>query len=198
VWIGSVDGRSPVRQLTDKDALVAFFGADGDIVFASNEADGHYLYRIATDGAPAQKLTQVFTIYSVSPDGRWVSGWLPPTPPNSVSLIPTINGSPILVCEACYTGGTFESGVWAPPISWSPDARFIYVKFKRATYAVPLQDGQMLPRIPPTGFTNEQEVAQLPGARRIGDGALFTGSNPSMYAVIRVSTQRNIYRVPVR
>jgi serine/threonine protein kinase/Tol biopolymer transport system component len=197
VLIAAVDGRSPPRQLTDKDGLAAFFGPKDDIIFASNETEGHFLYRVPQDGSTVRKLRQVFNVFSVSPDGQWVSAWSPPNPPNSVSLLPTSGGSPILVCEACYIGGTFESGLSPPPVSWSHDAKFVYVKFNRSTYAVPLRAGQMLPAIPAAGFGSEQEVARLPGAVRIADTVMFTGPSPSMYASTKVATQRNIYLVPV-
>src|SRR6185295_7576833 len=49
VWIAAVDGRTPPRQLTDKNGLAAFFGPKDDIIFASNEPEGHFLYRVAQD-----------------------------------------------------------------------------------------------------------------------------------------------------
>ena len=114
-----------------------------------------------------------------------------------MSLVPTSGGSPTLFCQACLTAGTFESSPWAPAVSWSPDGKFLYVKFNKSAYAIPLRPGQMLPPIPPAGFRTEQEISQLPGAQRIADLAVFTGPNPSLYAFTRVATQRNIYRVSV-
>jgi len=40
-------------------------------------------------------------------------------------------------------------------------------------------------------------VAALPGARLISEESVFPGPNPSVYAFMKVTTQRNIYRVPV-
>jgi hypothetical protein len=41
-------------------------------------------------------------------------------------------------------------------------------------------------------------VAALPGARLVSDEAnVFPGPEPSTYAFTKVTTQRNIYRVPV-
>ena len=82
-------------------------------------------------------------------------------------------------------------------MSWSQDSAFIYVKFNRSTFAIPLRHGVMFPPVPEAGFRTEVEVARLPGARRISDAAAFTGPNPSVYAFTRVATQRNIYRIPV-
>ena len=63
--------------------------------------------------------------------------------------------------------------------------------------AIPLRAGQMLPPIPAAGFQSKEAVAALPGARLISEESVFPGPNPSVYAFMKVTTQRNIYRVPV-
>jgi hypothetical protein len=35
------------------------------------------------------------------------------------------------------------------------------------------------------------------GARLVSEEYVYPGPNPSIYAFVKVSTQRNIYRVPV-
>jgi hypothetical protein len=82
---------------------------------------------------------------------------------------------------------------------WSRDGKFLYLHFAwttRATYAVPLQPGQILPPLPKDGISAET-VAGLPGVERIPQLRAFVGDNPSMYAFMRNTSQRNIYRVPV-
>jgi hypothetical protein len=57
----------------------------------------------------------------------------------------------------------------------------------------------MLPAIPAGGITSTEGVAALPGARLISEqDRPVPGPNPSTYAFTKVSTQRNIYRVPVQ
>jgi hypothetical protein len=56
----------------------------------------------------------------------------------------------------------------------------------------------MLPRVPDGGFPSKDAVADLPGARLISDAAdVYPGPNPTVHALLKVSTQRNLYRVPV-
>jgi len=55
----------------------------------------------------------------------------------------------------------------------------------------------MLPQLPASGFRSKEEVAAFPGARLIPQEGAFPGPNPSIYAFTKVSTHRNIYRVPV-
>ncbi len=57
---------------------------------------------------------------------------------------------------------------------------------------------KLSPKIPPKGFQSKDEIAALPGARRVSDEPnVFPGPNASIYAFTKVTTQRNIYRVPV-
>jgi hypothetical protein len=64
---------------------------------------------------------------------------------------------------------------------------------------IPLPPGQILPKIPPAGFTSEQEVAGLPGARRIDEVGVTPGPSPGVYAFYRGTTpQRNLYRIPIQ
>jgi len=67
------------------------------------------------------------------------------------------------------------------------------------TYLVPLPRGQALPRIPAGGFHSEEEVARLPGARRIEEMGVVPGPSPGVYAFYRGTTpQRNLYRIPIQ
>ena len=75
----------------------------------------------------------------------------------------------------------------------------MYLKFSGSVYAIPLQPGQVLPRIPAEGFPSKEAVAALPGARLVSaDDSAVTGPNPSIYAFTKQTTHRNIYRVPVQ
>jgi len=40
-------------------------------------------------------------------------------------------------------------------------------------------------------------VAALPGARLVSEKGVYPGPNPSIYALMKVTAQRSIYRVPV-
>ena len=64
------------------------------------------------------------------------------------------------------------------------------------SYIIPLAPGEAFPRLPAEGFHSEDEIARLPGARRI-DARTVPGPSRDVYAFYRGSTQRNLYRVPV-
>src|SRR5262249_34406285 len=138
--------------------------------------------------------TPMLIPFSVSPDGRWIPAQTPNQYGDS-TVWPVGGSSPTLLCADCsQPQGT---DLIPPPVSWSPDGRFVYLKFSGSTYAIPLQPGQMLPPIPTKGFPSKEAVAALPGARLVSEDSVFPGSNPSIYAFTKVATQRNIYRVPV-
>jgi len=114
----------------------------------------------------------------------------------AVIVYPVGGGSPTLICEKCAQLVSFERGTPPPYVSWSPDGKFFYLNFQGSIYAIPLRPGQALPPMPASGFRTKQEVAALPGARLIAEGA-FPGPNPAVYAFTKFAIQRNIYRVPV-
>jgi hypothetical protein len=54
-----------------------------------------------------------------------------------------------------------------------------------------------LPRIPAGGFRSEDEIASLPGTRRIPEWPLALSPSPDVYAFYRCTVQRNLYRIPI-
>jgi serine/threonine protein kinase len=198
VWLAKLDGRSEPRRLAPVKASTAFFGASGDIIFAE-ESEGHWAYRIREDGSELQKLitTPVLSLTAVSPDGQWLAA---PQGTDqaltAVMLYPAAGGASRILCNNCYLVGGVEAGL-SPLARWSPDGKFLYMQIDRSMYAIPLGPGQMLPPIPAAGFQSKEQVLALPGVRRMPEEEVFPGPNPSVYAFMKVATQRNIYRVPV-
>jgi hypothetical protein len=179
---------------------MAYFGAPGEVVFGSQEKVA-YIYRIKENGSGLQKMisTPMLLPFAVSPDGQWVTV-MDPKAWGALMVYPSGSNPPVKVCEGCAPPQGTDP--MPPPMSWTPDGRFVYVTFADAslvgpTYAIPLQPGHMLPPIPPSGFPSKEAVAALPGARLVSGESMYPGPNPSVYAFTKVSAQRNIYRVPV-
>jgi len=208
VWLAALNRRSPPRQVTANDARKAFFGPDGEVLFLGQEGDTNFLFRVKEDGSELPQVIppahyqgrQVYLAsfgLNVSPGGKWVVVGTPTEDmPAAVLVYPVGGGSPTLICGACAQNISFERGTIPPLVSWSPDGKFFYLNFQGSLYAIPLRPGQALPPIPASGFRTKEEVAALPGARLIAEGA-FPGPNPSVYAFTKFAIQRNIYRVPV-
>lgn len=194
VWWATLDGSAAPRQLSSLDSLTSFFGTNGDVFFAGGEGATKFLYRIKEDGGGLRKMTPdpVKVLYDVSPDGQWVAAWAG----RSVVAYPVGGGSPTMICPACANR--------APPdqpalVTWSRDGKLIYLHETglRLTYAVPLKPGQILPKLPASGIISPAAAAALRGAQMISEPRAFGGPNPSVYAFVRATTHRNIYRIPV-
>ena len=65
------------------------------------------------------------------------------------------------------------------------------------TYIVPLQQGKVLPPMPPGGFRSEDEIARLPGARYDATPSAPPVLSRDIYAFERRTVQRNLYRIPI-
>lgn len=65
------------------------------------------------------------------------------------------------------------------------------------SYIVALPPGHALPKIPAAGLLSEEEIASLPGARRINEVEVVPGTSPDVYAFYRGAAQRNLYRIPI-
>jgi hypothetical protein len=198
VWLAALNGLFAPRRLADMDnSYVAYFGAGRDVVFDGEEKGTGFLYHVKDDGSELHKILAApnLAVFAVSPDGRWVTAETPSQFGDTL-VYPAGGGSPTLICGGCSP----PQGTDVVParLSWTPDGRFLYLKFAGSTYAIPLQPGQMLPPIPASGFPSKEAVAALSGARLVAEGeGVYPGPNPSVYAFLKVATQRNIYRVPV-
>jgi eukaryotic-like serine/threonine-protein kinase len=195
VWLWSPNAQLPPRQVSPMDAAVAFFGAPGEVLFAGQKE--FYVYRVKDDGSELQKVitTPLFPL-AVSPDGQWIAVQ-DPAAWGALSVYPAGAGSPRRLCDLCAPPWGTEPQPFI--FGWAPNSEFAYWNFANATYAIPLQSGRLLPGIPAGGVQTKEGVAALPGARLISEqDRSVPGPNPSIYAFVKVSTQRNIYRVPVQ
>jgi Tol biopolymer transport system component len=195
VWIASLNGQTPPRQLTTIDGASAVFGAPGEVLFGDLESG--FVRRVKEDGTGLQKATAAGAqiLFAASPDGKWVSVQ-DSMAFGALMVYPTDQGAPRQLCDMCSSP---QGPDWIPPpVSWSPDGTHIYLRFSGSTYAVPLQRGSMLPPVPEGGFRSKDAIAALPGARLISEAAdVYPGPHPPVHAQLKVSTQRNLYRIPV-
>jgi serine/threonine protein kinase/Tol biopolymer transport system component len=187
LWIAAGDRQSPPRQLPNLEGRQPRFGPDGTIYFRRQDGAFTFAYAVAEDGTGLRKVVeqQINLMGDVSPDGRWILGWA-----GQQSLawhaFPLNGGAPVLL-------GNLD-GWW-----WTPRGDALVIDGIRGgnTYVVPVAAGAMLPALPPGGLHSEQELAALPGARKIEVGAV-PGPSPEVYAIQRQTIQRNLHRIPIR
>ena len=188
LWLARVDRALPPQPIANVEGHQPRFGPDGDIFFRRGEGAATYVYRVRTDGAnPRKAIDQPMPLLGeVSPDGRFVLGWtaLPGSDSSAVQFFPTEGGTPI------------ASGGWW---NWSPGARSASVTSADGTwsYIVPLQPGEPFSRMSAQGLRSESDVSQLPGARKVS-APIVPGPSSDVYAFYRTTTQRNLYRIPIR
>ena len=200
VWLAALDGRTPPIKITAMNSARAFFSAGNGVVFVGEENGSYFLFRSNADGTDAREITSTPMLFpfNVSPDGHWVAAGEGPKPENRdvLQVYPVDSGAPRFICR-CNPPPTFDNGPEPPLMSWTPDERFLYLKLEGSTYALPLKPGQSLPLLTAVGLPSKRAVAALPGAVLVSDGVVFPGPTPRLYAYMKVSTHRNIYRVPV-
>ena len=200
LWIAPLDGSSPPRLLSSLDSVRALFSPSGEVFFVASERGTNYLYRVQADGSGLRKVVPdpILFLYDISPDGKAFAAWEGKT--SSVAVYSTDGSSRTFLCSGCGTAGEENRGVTPPLVHWSRDGKYLYLHTtaSRETFAVPLRPGQFLPSsFPSSGIRWARDgFAALPGARALPQERAFGGPDPSVYAAPRVSTHRNIYRIP--
>jgi serine/threonine protein kinase/Tol biopolymer transport system component len=199
IWVGS-SGSAPHR-LPDVRSTRAVFGPDGNVYFVEGGITGRgQLSRIAPDGTGLVRLVRdpARYLYDVSPDGKWGAVW---TTGEDVRLY-SLEGHPAInVCTFCGTVGAEKRGVTPPVLSWSRSGKYLYLHAawtSRETYVIPLLAGEVLPPLPAEGVQTISQIPKLRGAQPVPQERAFMSDDPSVYAFIRNTTHRNIYRVPVK
>ena len=209
LWLAPLDHSAPPHQIPNVAGGFPRFLPDGEILFrqtAESTAVGTtgFMYRTKEDGSGMQKALEapVLIPYGISPDGKWLQAWAPVQKSGfpAMQLFPLAGGTPIPIATA--TG-----------FQWSRDGRYVSIMSLGGSlmpegrgYIVPLPPGQMYPSIPAGGFSSEEQVARLPGAKRIDlagadssvPGGLVPGPSADTYLFYRNRVQRNLYRIPIR
>lgn len=182
LWLVPFDHSSPPIQIPNVEGGQPRFGPGGDIFFRNVE----FVYRVRPDGTGLRKalLDTVLLQWDISPDRRWIVEWapLPGNGPPAIQAFPLEGGSPIRI------GGSFSF------LSWSLDGRSALLA---RSFVVPLAAGKSLPQVPTGGFHDNEEIARLPGARRIDAQGVVLGPSADVYAFYRGTIQKNLYRIPV-
>jgi hypothetical protein len=133
----------------------------------------------------------IYSFDGVSRDGRWIRAFAI----RAANEGPSWQAIPLDGAPSVQLGGAFA---W----HWSATEDMVAISGSPLpagrSYIVPLQPGEALPRTSAGGFRSERELAALPGARSIDSDTAVPGPSPDVYAFYRKTTQRNLYRIPIR
>jgi Tol biopolymer transport system component len=180
LWVAQLDHSSSPAQVPNVEGVQPLFGARGEIFFRRAES----VYRVRPDGTDLRKAVDApaYLIWSVSPDGRWIVGWGP------------LHDKGTAAMQAFSLDGERPIHI-GDSLTWTLDGRAVLLG---GSYFVPLAPGQSLPHIPEGGFSSDEEISRLPGARRVDEDGLAPGPSADVYAFYRGTIHRNLYRIPVR
>jgi len=191
-WIAAFDGTSPPRPIPGVEGKEPRFGGNGDILFRRMEGSSGFVYRVRPDGTGMHKVVDkpIFIFRGMSRDGRWIKAFTVPARNEGPSwqALPLDGGPSVPISAYTWHWSATEDSV---AISGTPLPA-------GRSYIVPLRSGQFLPLELREGVRSEQEVAELPGARRIDADMVVPGPSRDIYAFYRTTTQRNLYRIPIR
>jgi hypothetical protein len=198
LWVTSLDHQSPPRLVPDVQGYAPHLGEGGDIFFASEEQHPK-LSHVHTDGTGLQVVGRPgangMQLLGVSQDRQWA--------------LTRDRGTGALIAVSLGDSAAKQIVSNAPSdcrASWSADGKVLFLSMPTSpiasgiigrTYAVPLSNREMLPRVPPGGFQTLEELAKIPGMRVLEGYDVTPGPTSDIYAFSRASVQRNLYRVPI-
>ena len=193
IWIAPTDRRSGPRLLASGGDQVSF-GA-GELIFRALGAQSNTIERIGRDGAGRESIGdyRVLEKIGVSPDGEWIVAMVSADAFDTVA-IPRRGGALIRICSAgCLP-------------RWSPDGTYFYLPASDAggagaphapgrTLAIPLRAEKSLPELPAGGILPDTAWTGPPGTIVIDRAGVAPGPDPSTYAFVQQTVQRNLYRI---
>jgi Tol biopolymer transport system component len=196
IWIAALDARQPPRQVPGAIGESPRFGRRGDVIFVAAEREGLYLVWTREDGSERRTLGEIGSNVggTVSPDGEWISG-ISADRGHMVAF--SVQGSPpVPIFPYSHSSR----------LRWSADGSRLYFSIQYGaasafaagrTYSLPMDKGGVLPAMPAGGFRTEAEIAALPGIESVPYGDVVLGPSSSVYAFSKITTTRNLYRIPL-
>jgi hypothetical protein len=101
-------------------------------------------------------------------------------------------GTPVPICHSC--GG-----------AWGAGGNYLYLRFRDSgemgggvAVAIALSDGKQLPELPSNGYGSVEEVKGAVAKIDMSGKTIFApGPNPSVYAYVKATVQRNLFSIPL-
>jgi DNA-binding winged helix-turn-helix (wHTH) protein/Tol biopolymer transport system component len=195
LWVARFDRSSAPQMIASSGGDSPYFGPDGRIIYRSFDGAHYYLAQMNRDGSGRSNVVPypVGNILSISPDRRWITtvGTMPGVGGGTFA-VPIAGGPPRRICSGC-------------PVTWSLDGGALYLFLRKSslsdpgkTRVVSLRPGEMLPTLPPSGMRALDEPELFPGSHVIDAYGISPGPDPSVYAYVKTTMHRNLFRIPLR
>jgi Tol biopolymer transport system component/DNA-binding winged helix-turn-helix (wHTH) protein len=193
LWLAHLDGSSPPRLITSTGERAPHFGPDAQVLFQYTDGKANYIGQIRKDGSERSKLFPypISAFLTISPDRRWVAADVPLPNDDAIRAIPIRGGSSRRICTWCSA-------------DWAPDGKFFYIGLApnsrtttSKTLAIPVAAGETFPKLPSSGIRGLEDAKAIPGTRLLDGWFISPGPDPSMFAYVKTTMHRNLYRIPI-
>jgi serine/threonine protein kinase/Tol biopolymer transport system component len=192
IWLAPLDRSAPPKRIAASGEGSPHFGPDGTVWFRYSDGKANFIGLMKKDGSARRQMSSrpVSTVMSSSPDGRWLVVMAPASDSAAIDTIAIPAGTgdrPRLIGRGRY------------PVAWARDGRYVYVGLEngRQTVALPASPGE-LPELPDGGIRSREQASALRGARLIDGTEISPGPDPSVFAYVKTTTHRNLFRISLR
>ena len=198
IWLATLDRSSPPKLIAASGENSPYFGPDGYILYRLSDGKTHYAARMRRDGSGRSKLAPypIGNVQTVSADRRWIVSIMPSPDGKGAGTmaVPIDGGSPRRICTGACSG-----------IRWAADGKFLYLNLQASsqtsagkTLVIPLPHGEVFPTLPPAGIRGLEDAPAFPGFHVIEASTIAPGPDPSIYAYVKTTVHRNLFRIPLR
>jgi Tol biopolymer transport system component len=203
LWLAPADGSAPPGLIASTGERAPHFGPDAKVLFQFTDGKANYIGEMGKDGSERSKLFPypISALNTISPDQRWIVADVPLPNDDAIRAIP-IGGGPLRrICTWCS-------------VHWSADGKFFYIgslpnsqTSRGTTLALPVPVGETLPKLPTSGIHGPEDAMAIPGTRlldatevpvtELHSWVISPGPEPSVFAYVKTTMHRNLYRIPV-
>jgi Tol biopolymer transport system component len=193
LWLAHLDGSAPPRLIASHGERAPHFGPDAQVVFQFTDGKANYIGQMKKDGSELSRLLPypISAFLANSPDRRWIVADVPLPNDDAIRAIPVRGGSSQRICTWCSA-------------EWAPDGKFFYIGLapnsrttRSKTLAIPVPAGETLPKLPSSGIRGPEDAKAIPGTRLLDGWFISPGPEPSVFAYVKTTMHRNLYRIPV-
>jgi serine/threonine protein kinase/Tol biopolymer transport system component len=196
LWLAQLNLRSSPRQFASSvDEDQPAFALNGYIYFRAAEGGSNFLYRMKEDGSERLKVLSdpILEFDAVSPDARWAVIFQAVSEnqdfSNATAAVPLGGGAPVTICPGFCIAG------------WGPGGAVFVVYLSvfegGKTLVIPVSPAKSLPSLPPAGIQTKADIESIKGAQVL-EGFMLPGPTARLYASLRRSVHRNLYRIPLQ
>jgi Tol biopolymer transport system component len=193
LWLAHLDGSAPPRLIGFGGERAPHFGPNERVVFQFTDGKANYIGQMKQDGSEFSRLLPypVSAFLAISPDRSWIVADVPLPDDDSIRAIPVRGGSSRRICTWCSA-------------DWAPDGKFFYIGLapnsrtnRSKTLAIPVRAGETFPQLPSSGIRGPEDAKYIPGAHLLDGWFISPGPEPSVFAYVKTTMHRNLYRIPV-